>query len=117
MPRRTKQPEPRQANLSWQEMEDSIPKIDRRIAELDEFDVESVNDRGDPKIGTLAKKLDALLISIFRVDTVEYDRYRYSVTNLDTAPIVLGRGIPMHEVREGLHRGIARAKSHLEAIK
>ncbi|MGB7290555.1 MAG: TIGR02391 family protein [Thermodesulfobacteriota bacterium] len=117
MTRKAKQPELRQANLSWQEMEDAIRKIDRRTAELNEFDVNSISDRGDPRIEALEKKLDTLLVSIFGVDTVEYQRYRRSVTSLDTASINWAHETPIYEVREGLRRGVESSKSQLEAIK
>jgi uncharacterized protein (TIGR02391 family) len=98
-------------------MELAIPKIDRRIADLDSFDVDSVNDRRDPRIDALEKQLDALLVSVFGVGTVEYDRYYRDVTKLDTASVNFYHGTPIGEVREGVRRGISTAKAHLEAIK
>ncbi len=112
-----KQSEPIEANLSYQQMEVAIPKIDRRIADLESFDVDSIADRRDARIGALAKSLDALLVSVFGAGTVEYDRYHWQVTRLDTASINMMYRTPIHEVREGLRRGIATAKAHLEAIK
>ena len=112
-----KNPEPVEANLSYQQMEAAIPKIDRRIVDLDSFDVDSVNDRGDARIDALEKSLDALLVSVFGAGTVEYDRYHWQVTRLDTASINMMHQTPIHEVREGLRRGIATAKAHLETIK
>lgn len=112
-----KQPELREANLSLQQMEMAIPKIDRRIGDLQSFDVDVINDRRDPKIDTLEKSLDALLVSIFGAGTVEYKRYHGQVTRLDTASINMLHSTPIREVQEGLRRGIARAKGHLEEIK
>ncbi len=106
-----------EANLSYQQMEAAIPKIERRIADLEGFDVDSVNDRSDAKIDALEKSLDALLVSIFGAGTVEYDRYHWQVTRLDTASINMMHQTPIQEVRNGLRRGIATAKAHLEAIK
>jgi len=116
MPRSQKPPEPREAKLSPEQMEAAIPKIDRRLTDLDAFDVQSVNDRSDPRISALEKQLDTLLVTIFGADTVEYKRYRYAVTELDTAGLTIG-GTPIHEVRGGLRRGVATAKANLEAIK
>jgi uncharacterized protein (TIGR02391 family) len=98
-------------------MELAIPKIERRIADLDSFDVASVNDRSDPRIDALEKELDALLVSIFGTGTVEYDRYRWSVTRLDTASVSFMYDTPIYEIREGLKQGIATAKANLESIK
>ena len=106
-----------EANLSYQQMEAAIPKIDRRIADLESFDVDSVTDRSDAKIDALEKSLDALLVAVFGAGTVEYDRYHWQVTRLDTASINMMHRTPIHEVHEGLRRGIATAKAHLEAIK
>ncbi len=114
---KTKQPQLIEANLSYQQMEVAIPKIERRIADLEGFDVNSVNDRSDARIDALEKSLDALLVSIFGAGTVEYDRYHWQVTRLDTASINMMHQTPIHEVREGLQRGISTAKAHLETIK
>ena len=109
-------PDPTEANLSFESMEAAIPKIDRRIAEVDHFDVNTINDRGDPRISVLEGKLDTLLVDIFGIGTVEYNRY-CNFTRLDTAAIYVGQRTPIHEVREGLRQGIATAKAQLEAIK
>lgn len=114
---KTKQPQLIEANLSYQQMETAIPKIEMRIADLDSFDIDSVNDRGDARIDALAKSLDTLLVAVFGARTVEYDRYHWKVTRLDTASITMMHQTPIHEVREGLRRGISTAKAHLETIK
>src|ERR1035437_7103403 len=85
MARTPKPPEKRQANLSWQQMEAAIPAIDRRLADLEAFNPNTVNDRSDARIGALTSKLDDLLVSIFGADTVEYERYKWGVTEIDTA--------------------------------
>jgi uncharacterized protein (TIGR02391 family) len=117
MARKPKEPERRQARLSSQEMQAAIGKIDRRLADISAFDVNSVNDRGDPRIRALSSTLDALLVSIFGPDTVEYERYRWPVTDLDTASVNTMYETPIHEIREGLQRGLATARSQLEAIR
>jgi uncharacterized protein (TIGR02391 family) len=98
-------------------MEAAIPKLNRRIEDLDAFDVNSVNDRSDPRIDAFAKQLDGLLVSIFGAGTVEYIRYRWEVTQLDTEPSNYLYPTPIEEVRDGLRRGMAAAKAHLETIK
>src|SRR3989344_5000457 len=112
-----KPPELVQANLSFQAMEAAIPKLDRRITDLESFDISSVTDRSDARIDALEKSLDALLVSVFGAGTVEYDRYHWQVTRLDTASVNMLHATPIYEVHEGLRRGIATAKAHLEAIK
>lgn len=117
MTRGTKQPMPQSANLTHKEMELALPKLERRIADLEKFDVDSVNDRSDPRIDALEKELDTLLVSIFGAGTVEYNRYKWPVTNLDTAGINVMYRTPIDEVREGLRSGMATSKANLEAIK
>ena len=114
---KTKQQEKREAHLSYQEMKEAIPKIDRRIKDLVEFDVNTVQDRGDSRISSLETKLEALLVAIFGSDTVEYKRYHWPITRLNTAGLNIMYETPTHEVREGLVQGIETSKSHLEAIK
>jgi uncharacterized protein (TIGR02391 family) len=116
MARKPKQPELREANLTAAQMQAAIPMIDRRLADLEAFEPSSVNDRGDARISALSSKLDDLLVSIFGAGTVEYDRYKWNVTNLDTAGLNV-YGTPIHEVREGLQRGKETSKAQLEAIK
>ncbi|MGA2587699.1 MAG: TIGR02391 family protein [Candidatus Aminicenantales bacterium] len=117
MVKKTNQPELKAANLSLKEIEMAIPKIERRIADLESIDVNSVNDRNDPTIDAIEKQLDTLLVSIYGVGTVEYDRYHWSITRLDTAGVNLMYETPIYEIREGLKQGIAMAKANLESIK
>src|SRR5262249_42097532 len=112
-----KKPEKKSANLSLRDMELAIPRIERRLADLEKFDPSSVNDRGDPQIDSLSQQLDSLLVSIFGPDTVEYDRYHWGVTRLDTASINMYHRTAIEDVREGLRRGISTAKAQLESIK
>lgn len=112
-----KAPELIEANLSFAEMQEAIPKIERRIADLDALDVNSINDRGDPRIDVLEKSLDSLLVSVFGAGTVEYKRYQWQVTHIDTAPVNLYNRTPIEVVRQGLQHGIATAKANLESIK
>src|SRR5208282_1132086 len=110
MARTPKLIEKRQANLSWQQMEAAIPVIDRRLADLDAFDPNTVNDRSDARIGALSGKLDDFLVSTFGTDTVEYERYRWDVAQIDTAGINV-YGTPLGEVIEGLKRGKESSKA------
>ncbi len=117
MARTTKPVEKRQANLSWQQMEAAIPVIERRIADLEAFDPDTMNARSDARIGALSSKLDDFLVSTFGADSVEYDRYKWPVTRLDTARRSAVYGVPIEEVRQGLKRGKENSKAQLEAIK
>jgi uncharacterized protein (TIGR02391 family) len=105
------------AQLSFQQMQSFIPKIERRINDLKSLDVDSIAERSDSRIPALICELDDLLISMFGVDTVEYNRYKWKVTHIDTAPYSMMGPTPISDVRDGLREGIATSISVLESIK
>ncbi len=117
MPAKRIEKQPVQAMLTVDAMRTALPKIERRIKDLDEFDVNSINDRNDPRIGALRNQLDTFLIGVFGAGTVEYERYHWQFSYLDTASVNLMYETPLREVREGLAHGIATARAQLEAIK
>jgi hypothetical protein len=49
MPKRRIVDEKRPANLSREEMRAAIPKLQRRIEELKQFNIDPITDRYDPK--------------------------------------------------------------------
>lgn len=106
---------PKPANLSATQMQEAIPKIERRVSEIQAFDPDSVRDRSDPRISSMEKKLEALLESVFPSGTIEHNRYSFDATNLDRAGINI-YGTPHHEVIEGLHRGREAVIHHWTAI-
>lgn len=80
---------PSPANLSHPEMISAIKKIERRIDDLKAFDVDTLDERWDPRIKALENSLDDLLVSVFGNETIEYRRYHSDLTNLDTAPLYM----------------------------
>jgi uncharacterized protein (TIGR02391 family) len=115
MARRASQPEPQPANLSAMQMQEAIPRIRRRIAEVEAFDPSTVNDRSDPRVSALENKLETLLDGVFGPGTIEHNRHRYNATTIDRAGINM-YGTPHHEVIEGLHRGKSSVIHHLNEI-
>ena len=114
--RTTRSPEYRDANLSYPEMETAIRKIDRRITDLGAFDVDSINDRGDPKIKAMEFSLKGLLTEIFGSDTTQFRTYQ-GIAHIDRAPINYFDPTPIPEVRDGLRKGVAIAIEALNTIK
>lgn len=112
---KTKPSTPVSANLSLQQMELAIPKIERRIVDLEQFDINSVNDIGDARVDAMERELDSFLVSIFGADTVEYQRYKHAVTNLN--PNTFWPDMSVGDIRNGLARGISTSKANLESIK
>ncbi len=114
MARRSIPEQPKPANLSPQQMNAAIPKLERRIAELKAVDVSTIRDRGEPRFNALEQKIDDTLVEIFGNDTIEYQRFR--VGSLDTASINIMDETPLREVIEGYRRGIDQALSSLQTV-
>lgn len=114
MARKSNQPEPRQAYLTPEQMRAAIPRLRMRIEELREIDVNTIQDRSEPRFRSLEQKIDETLVDIFGHDTVEYKRY--DVWSLDRASVNYAYGTPLHEIREGYQRGIDQAISNLQTI-
>jgi|ERR1017187_8099460 uncharacterized protein (TIGR02391 family) len=117
MPPKRTQPPPREANLSYEQMEAAIPKIERRISDINEFNAASIRDRSDPRIGSLSTKLDTLIGTIFGADTLEYQKHRARIIHIDTASWNMLHETPIEEVVDGIRQGLATAKAQLEAIR
>jgi len=77
-------------------MRNAIPKIERRIAELEQFNIDEIVDRYDPRIGAIERRLDDTLVEVLGPQTIDYDRYL--INSLDHAPSIIG-GIPLHEAK------------------
>lgn len=114
MARRSKPGTPKAANLTAQQMTAAIPKLRRRIIELQAFDVESISRRDDPALESLEMKIDSTLVDVFGTDTIEYERYH--MLTLDRTSYNLMQGTSLGEIREGYQRGIAEARSGLETV-
>ncbi|ARK62538.1 TIGR02391 family protein [Burkholderia pseudomallei] len=112
--RKAQPAQPRQANLTPDQMRAAIPKLERRIAELRDFDPTTVNARNDPRIGVIDKKVEQTIADVFGVDTVEFSRYR--PRSIDRGNVYFGSDLPLHEVRQGLNEGKAEQTANLQSI-
>ncbi len=113
---RPRPPENKSANLTVEQMRAAIPKLERRINDLETFDVGSILERFDPVVDALATKVDGTLQEIFGHDTVEY--IQYSVRSFDTLSIsMFGAPDPLPRVHEGYRDGIKRCILMLKALK
>jgi len=85
------------------------------IQELDSFDVSTIQRRSDPRMKTLAGRINDILAEIFDRDSDEYDDY--VIYSLDTLPITIGGSWhPLPEVQEGYRKGIQSAVSKLTSL-
>jgi hypothetical protein len=73
--------------LTVEQMTLGVAKLKRRIAELGEFDPQSVQMRRAPEVQALEARIDETLTSVFGRGTVEFNRYRRA-TSLDHGPVV-----------------------------
>lgn len=108
---------PRSANLSNIQKKDAIRKIDRRLNDLEAFDPNEFTERNDPRIASLEQKIESLITDIFGFNTIEYNRYHYSASNIDTASFNMYRETSIREVREGLEHGKQTSIITLKTIK
>lgn len=109
-------PRPQAAQLSIDQMRLSIPKLQRRITELEAFDVNTIQKRWDPVMESLVNKINGTLQEILGRDSAEYRDYH--TDSLDTLPLFMGGGPdPLHEVIAGYKQGIHRAIVKLRTLK
>lgn len=114
MARKAPSAQPLAANLTTEAMRVAIPKLRRRIEDLEAFDPKSVRSRSDPRIEALDKKLDHMIEDVFGANTTEYSRFRPA--GLDSAGYVMGYNSPISDVIDGLQHGKERELANLTAI-
>lgn len=97
-------------------MKAALPKLQRRITELEKFDVKTIRKRWDPVMEALAKMVNGTLQEVLGHGTVEYNEY--SVYSLDTLPLMIGGGPdPLPHVQDGYQEGIESAVLKLKTLK
>ena len=82
MARRPIPEQPQSANLTPEQMKRAIPILKRRIAELEDIDVNTIQERGEPRFEALVHKIDYTLAEIFGSNTIEY--HGFTIYSLDT---------------------------------
>ena len=93
-------------------MRGALAKLRRRIADLEAFDPNRIDNRKDPSIEALSKAIDGTLREVFGADTPEYERYS-AARHIDTAPFIMN-GTPIALVRNGLEQGKTMAIALLD---
>jgi len=87
MAKRTTTLEPGQAHLSQQQIIEAIPKIERRLRELRDINVDALNEQtGDDELESVTRKTNATLRDIFGPNTIEYKEYE--IDGLSCFPMV-----------------------------
>jgi uncharacterized protein (TIGR02391 family) len=112
--RKSPPPQPIAANLSPEQMRSAIPKLERRIRDLEEFEPNSLTQRGDPRLEALENKLKDTIADVFGHDTLEYNRFR--PRSLDTAGYNVMYETPLGDVIRSVHESKEREKLNLKTI-
>ena len=115
MARRTPEKPPESKVLGANELTIAISKLDRRIKDLETFDVKTMAERFDAKQEALKDKVNQTLADIFGNNTVEYNKYE--IDSLDTLPIIAGEKFPLSEIHQGYKKGIGDAITKLISLK
>jgi len=105
---------PQAAALSAEQMRTSIPKLERRIRDLEEFDPNSIQQRHDPRITALENKLTDTISEVFGYGTLEYNRF--AAHDLDRAGYSAMRPTPLEAVIRSVADSKAREITNLRTI-
>lgn len=88
MARRSPPPEPQHAVLTNEQIQAGIRRIQKRIAELEQFDTSKLTKRWAPETKVIETAIDETLAAVFGNGTVEYNRYS-SAASLDHGPVYM----------------------------
>lgn len=102
------------AALTLEQMRSAIPKLKRRIKDLEQLDPKSLTHRSDPRLDVIERKLQDTLAEVFGHGTLEYNRF--SPGALDNAGYNLMHETPFHEVIASVEESRQREISNLQTI-
>jgi uncharacterized protein (TIGR02391 family) len=91
---------PHPANLSLTQMKEALPRLTRRLRELEEFTANGSKDEVSAAARTLQQKYDDTLIETFGNDTLEYQRFQLT-------SFYEGSGVVMFVGMSGNRRSLA----------
>lgn len=115
MARSKQPPPPKSATLDAGQLAAAIAQLDRRIDDLNKFDVRQVTERWSSEAEALENKVNTTLAGIFGADSSEYSQYQ--IYNLDMGPVIIGTTPSLAEVHENLRKGVKRAVGRLTALR
>ncbi len=115
MARRSTTPPPKQpANLSAQQIKAAIPKLERRLRELGEVQIDRWDDELKNSLDGLQKKVEGTLVEVLGSDTLEYQRY--SIYEFSYSVPLTMMGTPDHEWVTGYREAVAAAITTLRTL-
>jgi hypothetical protein len=92
MARRPTIPERHSANLNAEQIERAIPRLQKRIEDLERFNPYVLTSRSAPEVVSLRAAIEGTLGDIFGPNSHEYHRYR-SAAVFDGGPVMIVRGV------------------------
>ena len=113
-------PVSRPANLTPAQMSQALPRLEKRLKELEAFTVSGSKEEVSANAKALQQKYDDTLIEIFGNDTLEYQRFQVSSFYEDSGVILMAsfggaRRSPAEEV-EPYQKGVAKGVRNLRTI-
>ena len=112
--RKSPSQQPTAANLSSEQMRSAIPKLERRIRDLEEFNPNSLTQRGDPRLDSIENKLKDTIAEVFGHGTLEYNRFQ--PRSLDTAGYNMIYDTPLGDVIQSVLESREREILNLKTI-
>ena len=110
-------PEPQPANLSVEDMKAGIRKLERRLGELQAFDMANL-DPDDPEIDKLANKIEMTMVEVFGKGTIEYDQFRvYSLYGGGSIVMSVYGGRDVGREIRAYQEGFAKAIAQIESAR
>lgn len=112
--RKTAQTQPQSANLNADQMRAAIPKLERRINDLESFDPNSLQQRNDPRLEALENKLTDTVAEVFGHGSIEFNRF--APNSLDRAGYNYLNETPLGKVIASVTDSKAREIANLRTI-
>lgn len=115
MARRGKDPERRPANLSAVQMQAALPRLERRLADLEAAKTDPWSEEKRRELDALHTEVDATLSEIFGEETTDYAKFAVFEFWRDLS-YSLGREHSPSEYSQAYRAGIETAKTTLRSI-
>jgi uncharacterized protein (TIGR02391 family) len=110
----------RQANLTPIQMSQALPRLERRLKNLEEFTASGSKEEVSASAKALQQKYDDTLIEIFGSDTLEYQRFQLSSFYESSSAIAIASfGAPRRSLAEEIEpykKGVAKGAKTLRTI-
>jgi hypothetical protein len=89
-------------------MQRGVARLQKRIDDLETFDLASISKRWDPKTKAVEIAIEETLAAVFGHETSEYRRY-VGAARLDHGQIVVGVEVSLSQVRKWVDEGVRAA--------